>query len=820
MPVEAHTISPAESPPGPQHAWAMAAGARCDLCSLANTARGPVPPTLPDSMDLIVIAEAPGHNEIEIGRTLVGASGREIRTALQSAGQDLSRVGFTNACACAPADEMKKHLQECRRKKIPSAIECCRPRLRAELSRAKFAILMGGASLQGVEMKGSILKLRGTPVQIAGGPRAVPITHAAFVLRDEGRVMRPLFHADVSKAVRISRGGDTWRDPPYFVARSAAEIDNFLAVPRPYLAVDTETDDIDPWTCGLRRIGIGTDTEVMIYSPKSVHGHAMLPAHEIEACTRVFGSALQKLPSLVFHNYWGFDSIVLNQQRMPVRDAAVHDSMVGHAIGPTSELPHRLDFLGSMYTDAPFWKDDVKTSNVPSDEVLDKYLSFDVAVTYQAAPYVGRNLAFAQQEGIYAIDTEMWRIGRSMSALGVYINKAKQLEFAMEYQLKSDRLHREFIEVARREVNPNSPKQVQQLLYRDLGLPVLQEHMTDSGDASTDESTLLDLLSLGVDQRAEKIIHALLGAREAEKVLGTYTGHVENGDLVGGPPIHIDGRLRTTWRPGKTTGRWGSAQPVNMQNIIKKLRAMYQPAPGNVFVAADFSALELRILAVLSGDEPLMQAFKNFDAKTGPDVHIVNACSVFRCRPEDVTDEIRTFIKRFVYALSYGAAPPKIFQTLSLLRDDNLKPVFPHITLAEVERTYNRWWEAHPAIVAWQKKLIIGWRSRGFISSGRHGRKRYFIGGENHEEMKNFPIQSYAADLQNEAVKAFVDAYTFDYGKKTGLILQVHDQLVVECAGGDAERVKMIMEWAMQKRVGDMLFPAVAKIAGDWKAVS
>lgn len=809
-----------DTPPGPQHAWAMAAGANCSACPLKNSGRGPVPPSVPDPCDLLVVAEAPGHTEVNEGRTLIGASGREIRTALQTAGANMGNVGYTNAILCQAEGDLKRYLQQTKRAGLASPIDCCKPRLTQELTRAKFVILMGGASLLGVGIAGGIMKLRGAPLKLSTGQTAVPIPHAAFVMRDEGRTMRPILRADVTKAVRLSRGGNTWMDPPYFVAKNAAEVENFLNVQRPFLATDTETDSIDPWTCGLRRIGIGTAQEVMIYAPLSVKGHRLMADHDIAACTRAFGVHFQHQQSLVFHNYWGFDSIVLNQQGMPVRDESVFDSMVGHSIGPTSELPHRLDFLGSMYTDAPFWKDSFKHSTVKDDALLDKYLSFDVAITHLAAPYVGQNLRWAQQEHIYTLDTEMWRVGRSMSAVGIHIDRAAQFKFASEYQEKADRLTQEFVEVAKRDVNPNSVKQVKQLLYVDLGLPILDEHMTDAGEASTDEQTLLDLLGMGVEPRAEKIIHALIGVREAEKVLGTNTGRVENGQLVGGPPVHLDGRLRTSWRPGKVTGRWSSSTPVNMQNIGKKLRAMYKPQPGNVFVAADFSALELRILAVLAEDEILIKAFRDFDNKVGPDVHIVNACSVFRCKPEDVTDEIRTFIKRFVYALSYGAGPPKIYQTLSLLRDDNLKPIFPHITLPEVERTFNRWWEAHPAITAWQKVLITGWRSRGSIASGRHGRKRFFIGGENHEEMKNFPIQAYAADLQNEAVKAFVDAYPFDYGKRTGLVLQVHDQLVAECPAGDAERVKAIMEWAMQKRVGEMLFPAVAKIGTDWKAAS
>ena len=202
---------------------------------------------------------------------------------------------------------------------------------------------------------------------------------------------------------------------------------------------------------------------------------------------------------------------------------------------------------------------------------------------------------------------------------------------------------------------------------------------------------------MGLDQRGEKIIHALLGVREAEKLLGTYTGHVEDGKIVGGPLIHADGRVRTTWRPGKTAGRWGSGSAEHAEHPPKKLRAMFVPAPGNVFVAADMSAVELRMIALLAGDEILIEAFKAFDEKRGPDVHIFNACGLFRCQPEDVTDEIRNFVKRFVYALNYDAQPPTIYQTLSLLRDDKLRPLFPASDAARGRADLQRMVEAAPS---------------------------------------------------------------------------------------------------------------------------
>lgn len=805
-------------------------GAQCWRCPLYGLKRGPVPSTIPADADFVVVAEAPGSTEVEHGRTLIGASGREIRQALTDAGMDTSKVAFVNTIQCQPdGGDLKRYLRTVKKQGQASPLECCKPRLEMDLSRAKFVLLMGGASLQGVGLGGSIMQTRGTPLRLPNGIPGLATPHAAFVMRDEGARYRPIFHADVAKAARLYRGVNTWTDPWYFVPKTAAEVDNFLAVERHRVAVDVETDGKDAWTCNLRRIGIGTDKEVMIYAPLSVRGHLLLSPDEIQAQSRAIAAYFQRALRMALQNGIAFDSIVLWRHGMPLNDAHCTDTMVGHSIGFTSELPHGLDFLGSIYTDVPHWKNDFKHSTVKDDSVLDKYLSFDIAVTFLSEPYVEQNLIAANQGHIYALDSELFRIGRSMSALGIYIDPAARWKFAAEYQEKSDRLRREFVEVAGRDINPASYPQVRKLLYEDLGLPALDEHHTDSGDPSTDENTLLDLLALGVDKRSEKIIHGLIGYREAEKILGTNTGHIEtatgpNGapvyGLVGGPPVHSDGRLRTNWRPGKTSGRWGSSEPVNLMNIPKKLRAMFAPYPGNVFVAADMQAQELRYIAWLSNDEPLINAFHAFDAKTGPDVHIANACGTFRCTPAEVTDEVRVFQKRVTYALNYGAEPPKIYQTLSLMRDDNLRPLFPNVTLAEVERVYKIWWDLHPAMAAWKKRNIMAWRSARFLESALHKRRRYFIAGESPTELTNFPIQSGCADMQNEAIQQLVRAYPFDYANHRGLVVNGHDQLLVECAASEAEGVKSLLKRVMERTLGNVRFPAEPKAGTNWKEVS
>lgn len=820
-------------PPGPQHAEAMAAGARCAECGLRNRQAGPVPPTLPSEgpIPLLLIAEAPGITEVEKGETLIGPSGREVRRALDAGGYRSNLASYTNAILCMPTGgDLEGFLRYAKKRGDASPIDCCRPRLETELQRAQYAILLGGASLKGVNLKTTIMKVRGTPVEIPNGPRAMPTLHPAYVLRDKGRVMRSVFHADIKKGLRLRTGQTTWTDPPYFVVKNAAELSYFLQNSgQSYWAVDTETDAIDPWTCGLRRIGIGSPAGVAIFSPLSVTGQPLMPQSEIDDIKRVFAQFFQSGARFAFHNFYTFDSIVLAQHGMPVPDSAATCSLIGHHLGLTAELPHGLDFLGSIYTDAPYWKDDVKHTNIKDDAVLDRYLSFDVAVTHIAAPQVWQTVELAHHGPIYRLDATLSATGRSMAALGIRLDRQAQWKFANEYQDKADRLRREFVEACGKDVNPRSPPQLVKFLYDELGLPILEDRLTKAGEPSTAEPVLLELLSTGISARGEKIIKTLLGFREADKILGTYTGRIEKteGDriieprLVDGPPVHPDGRLRVTWKVyGTVSGRWSSGDPMNLQNIPKKLRAMFIPEPGNVFVAADFSALELRIQALLAEDPILIEAFRAFDAKIGPDIHVVNTCTIFSCDPTEVTEEPRTFAKRFVYGLTYGAGPPKIFQTLSLLRDDDLKPVFPGITLSEVERVYKIWWGAHPKIAEWQKDLIRGWRRRGYIATPWHGRRRYFLGGENHEEMKNFPIQGGAADLQNQAVLALTEAYPFDFGRRIGLVLQVHDQLVVECPEGEAERVKQILSWAMVRKIGPMLFPAEVKIGKTWKEVS
>ena len=145
--------------------------------------------------------------------------------------------------------------------------------------------------------------------------------------------------------------------------------------------------------------------------------------------------------------------------------------------------------------------------------------------------------------------------------------------------------------------------------------------------------------------------------------------------------------------------------------------------------------------------------------------------------------------------------------------------MFPGITLAEVQRLFTLWWNLHPSIPEWKKKLIYGWRSTGSIATRIGGRKRFFVGGEKATEMPNHDVQGSCATMQNESIRQLVRAYPFDYANHRGLLINGHDQLVVECAEHEKEGVKALVQQCMARKMGEMLFPAEPKAGPNWAVV-
>jgi DNA polymerase-1 len=309
--------------------------------------------------------------------------------------------------------------------------------------------------------------------------------------------------------------------------------------------------------------------------------------------------------------------------------------------------------------------------------------------------------------------------------------------------------------------NINSTGQLREILFDQLGLPVLKK--TPKGAPSTDASVLEKLAD------AHPIVTDLLEYRELEKLRSTYV----DGYL---PLITEDGRIHTRFNQlAATTGRLSSDRP-NLQNIPvrsergKTIRRAFVPRPGWRFVIADYSQIELRIMAHLSGDPGLLGAFRGMET----DIHTETAARVFGLEPEHVTREMRGRAKAINFGLLYGMEAFGLADRLKISRE-------------EARQHIDAYFEQFPLVREFLQSVVTEARNRGYTQT-IFGRRRYLpeLSSDNFrirqmgERMAlNAPVQGSAADIIKKAM-VDLDAGLQDAGLETALLLQIHDELILE----------------------------------------
>ena len=375
-------------------------------------------------------------------------------------------------------------------------------------------------------------------------------------------------------------------------------------------------------------------------------------------------------------------------------------------------------------------------------------------------------------------------LGR-MECAGVRIDEAKLSELSVEYQADLDAIEREVYGIAGEEFLISSPKQLQRILFDKLGLSPIKKTKTGY---STDED-VLDQLSAH-----HELPGRILTYRRLAKLKNTYVDAL--------PPLvnPRTGRIHPTFNQlGAATGRLSATHP-NVQNIpIRtpegvRIREAFVPADGCVLVSADYSQVELRILAHYSGDESLIDAFEN-----GEDVHRRTAAEVAGIAPKDVDDDQRARAKAVNFGIIYGSSAFGLAKQLG-------------IASGEAQETIDAYFERYRGVRKFLDETIAGARERGFVET-HLGRRRYLpdLGSRNRslrqaaERMAvNSVIQGTAADLIKKAMVA-VDAELTAEDSPVRMILQVHDELVFEVPRADAkvlgDRVRGWMEGVLSLRV-------------------
>ena len=376
------------------------------------------------------------------------------------------------------------------------------------------------------------------------------------------------------------------------------------------------------------------------------------------------------------------------------------------------------------------------------------------------------------------LDMPLVPILSQMELNGICLNRDFYAQLEKEFTEQAEEIEKAIAQASGEEINLKSPKQVGELLFEKLGLPVLKKTKTG---ASTNSQVLEELVAMG-----HEIPAMILRYREVDKLLSTYVKALPK-------LVEEDGKLHTHFMQNvASTGRLSSENP-NLQNIPirtengRKLRKGFVAAPGKVLIGADYSQVELRILAHMSGDEVMIKAFENDE-----DIHAETAAEVFGLKPEEVTSEKRSYAKAINFGLMYGQSSFGLSQTLGISRAD----AKDYIT-----RYFTRFHRVKGFLDSLKEKC----EQTGF-SVTMEGRKRYIpdINSTNRnmksmaERMAiNSPIQGTAADIIKRAMIR-AQAALEERGLESKLLLQVHDELIFEAPESEVETMKELIRDCME----------------------
>lgn len=340
--------------------------------------------------------------------------------------------------------------------------------------------------------------------------------------------------------------------------------------------------------------------------------------------------------------------------------------------------------------------------------------------------------------------------------------------------------------------NIGSPMQLSHVLFDVMGLPTKGLKKTKRGYYSTNAKVLSDLA------RDHEIVRLILDWREKSKIKSTYLDTL-------GPLRRGDGRVHTTYNQTITaTGRLSSSDP-NLQNIPTRselgrtVKTAFSAGEGSVFLAVDYSQIELRLLAHLSGDEHLVRAFNE-----GEDFHAETAARVFGVPVSEVTPDLRSRAKAVNFGIVYGQQAYGLSQSL-------------HISMAEARDMIDRYYEAYPGVRTFLDNVVARAKQTGYAET-MYGRRRHIpelkaknpqLRGFGERTAMNHPMQGTAADIIKIAM-ARVSRRLEEEGFAAHMILQVHDELDFECPVNEVERLTAMVQDVME-HVVELRVPLIAE---------
>ena len=744
---------------------------------------------------IMLIGEAPGETEEKQGVPFVGQAGRVLDGILEEVGLARASCYITNVLKWRPpGNDISKadqgQMAEATAELIGEIISI----------KPNLIVLLGNIPMEAVLGHGGVGAWRGSVIESKYG-KCIPAYHPAAIAREWK--FRPLTVLDFIKA------------------KAEGEYPEVRRIRRDLIVRPTYNEIMEYLCCitqdeGLVAFDIEVETRQITCISLAISPTTSMSIPFWWGSSGSFWDAKQEQAI-----WWQIKQVLENEQIKKVAQNAQYDmtiledlygihvkglwldTMIGfHSVYP--ELPKNLGLLTSIYTDVPYYKYLRKTDDM---DAFFGYNAMDSAVTYECATKIMAEMEeFGVKEFYYEHMHSLIEPLMGMTRKGVRIDSVLKKSTSKQIEQEIVALDAKLLEQVGHPLNPNSPKQMKAWLYDELKLPLQYKLRKAKGEktVAADEEALENLYK----QHQIEAIHTILEIRERRKLLSTYLEvtydkeKAQSGEVVE--------RARTSYLiTGTETGRLSSRETVygtgtNMQNIPKGIvRRIFIPDPGQVFVNADLSQAEARVVAYLAGEDRLISVFNN-----GGDIHCKNAANIFHKKEAEVTKEERELAKRIVHASNYGMGP------ITFSRNAG-------VSVAEARRLLNQYFAEYPRIKLWHMTVATQLKRSRTLTTPL-GRKRTFFNMWNESLIKEalaYVPQSTVADVLNMGLRKLHEQIR-EKRLAIDLLLQVHDSILCQTPRDDVEKTCALIRDALLIPVNfgarRMVIPCEVSVGMSW----
>lgn len=560
---------------------------------------------------------------------------------------------------------------------------------------------------------------------------------------------------------------------------------------------DTETTDVNPNDCEIVGMSFAIKAREAYYVPVSAD------QEEAREFLQQFRPIFEDKTKTIIGQNVKFDALVLKWYGIDIH-AKVFDTMVAHYL-LEPELRHNMDYMAESYLKyqtvsitsliGKKGKNQGSMRDVPLDKIT-QYASEDADITYRLYEYLQPRLAEENLEDLYwSVEAPLISVLTEMEFHGIRLDKEYLNQYSKELEEKLKEAEKKVFDTAGTRFNISSPKQVGELLFDVIKIPY-RWSKTKSGQYSTDEEKLSELAA------EYPIANEILRFRTLSKLKSTYVDALP--ELINAK----SGRIHSSFNQAlAATGRLSSNNP-NLQNIPikteegRRVREAFVPRDDqHTLLAADYSQIELRLIAEMSGEEAMLEAFG-----AGNDIHAATAAKVYNIPLEEVTSEQRRNAKTVNFSIIYGAGSTNLSKQLNIKRQ-------------EAKELIDQYFNQYKGLKKYMEDTVEFARKNGYVATIL-GRKRHLRDIDSRNNMArsgaermaiNTPIQGSAADLIKIAMIS-IHKELKDRNLKSKMILQVHDELVFDVLNAELEELRSIIKDKMTSAMPNLKVPIVVEI--------